>query len=36
MLTRRSTIAGIAGSVLVGAQARAEGKPLVIATSYAG
>jgi hypothetical protein len=36
MLTRRSTIAGFAGSALAGSQARAEGKPLVIVTSYAG
>jgi len=36
MLTRRSTIAGLAGATLVGSGAHAEGKPLVISTSYAG
>jgi hypothetical protein len=36
MFTRRSMIAGLAGSTFFGAQARAEDKPLVISTSYAG
>jgi hypothetical protein len=36
MITRRTTLAGLAGSALVGTEARAAGKPLVIVTSYAG
>ena len=35
MLTRRSTIAGLAGATLMGSEAHAAGKPLVIVTSYA-
>lgn len=36
MLTRRSTIAGLAGAALAGSDARAgTGKPLLIVTSYA-
>lgn len=35
MITRRSTITGLAGVILTAGQAQASGKPLVIVTSYA-